>query len=762
MKRMKQLGMLWFAAVICLTAMMALPRSASALTDAEQIVGVQVAPVDVPLGEAVVPQDLSDALSAQTGDGCALDMEKLRELFDVDADVDALHVQAAGWRGEYSAAPSTTGAFEIDARSRYILIELIESERKMVQWAGVVAPGEAPRSLFSCSMQAPSDDALEIDISKVVEAYGDVELQIADEGKAYALCPTDDGVARIAMKGKPKYVFIRREADGRQPYLWAARFDEPVRCALEPAGEVEPDASALSWSISIGEMDARRIPLTFDAGNGALPLPWAQVRLTYVDAAGEVLREEQISATEFSSIGSYTHEPQMPKGTSSVRASVYLDGEAVCEAEAGLSLPAPDPALNAPQPSGETGRPKPEPSPTPAIVLEMEATATPEPAVELRIADNPAVAYDGKAHAPEIEVRTARAQAAYSYAPVGAGGALPAQGDWQSGLPEATEAGTHEWWIRAEAKGREIEYQDAKGEKLNARSGCVRVKLEILPAELQIELSAEQIGQAVYDGREQTLRFRYDASVKRDESGCFDLQTVLDDPRWRKEGELVRTDAGEYPVEPEAGTVEFLDALRDGLSPNYKAEWAWKPSNVQLLKKPVALTSDSAATVYGAEDWPLKAGGVEGLDGFVEGDLYNSDVVAIGEQSAAGVGENGIWVNEDLQHNYRLEIRPGALVVFPQSLDGDAPEWNAQDGAARAREWSEASPEEMPGYYLGMRVELERSRAPYDGAPKQILPRFSDANGAPIHLEMEKDYSLRFLRNGVETDDLTNAGELAV
>lgn len=57
MKRMKQLGMLWFAAVICLTAMMALPRSASALTDAEQIVGVQVAPVDVPLGEAVVPQD---------------------------------------------------------------------------------------------------------------------------------------------------------------------------------------------------------------------------------------------------------------------------------------------------------------------------------------------------------------------------------------------------------------------------------------------------------------------------------------------------------------------------------------------------------------------------------------------------------------------------------------------------------------------------------------------------------------------------------
>ena len=198
-------------------------------------------------------------------------------------------------------------------------------------------------------------------------------------------------------------------------------------------------------------------------------------------------------------------------------------------------------------------------------------------------------------------------------------------------------------------------------------------------------------------------------------------------------------------------------------------QWVEGKDAVEIKPRPVAIRSESAFAVYtpSLADAPLKTEqtDISGQDGFV--DSYNSGyITATGSQSAVGVGENTIHIDDALKDNanYDIQCHPGQLIVFPQSIveSGEYPAWDEARGEfAQNEETAKQAYDEGAGFYDGMQVRLIvdgniantvllPSSAPltltYTGgsAAERIELQFADKNESPLELVEGTDYALSF------------------
>ena len=365
-------------------------------------------------------------------------------------------------------------------------------------------------------------------------------------------------------------------------------------------------------------------------------------------------------------------------------------------------------------------------------------------------------AYDGEPHAVTVKVLTGEQNVKTFFVPADDSETAPLEpAGGEEGLPQATDAGTLTAYVRVEAKNRRVVCVDADGNEQSAENGWTKVSIEIQPAAVTLSVRARQMEEAVYNGREQTLTLRFEASVEADPTGKFDLSAVTGDKRWSSETAVTGKAAGQYPVEIGKEQFRFIETI----DPNYQVTVNCLPFEAEIRKKPVTLVSDSAVALYGEAE-TLTAGKVQGTDAFCEGDYYSSDARAVGRQEGVGASRNRIQLKDELNtDNYELSCEEGVLVIFPQSIDANAPAWSEGKEKIDPKQFVDEA-EKLPGYYDGMSVKLNRAESDYDGSEKKPAVSFS-RNGERVDLTSE-DYAVRYLRGGEETSDLVNAGKIDV
>ena len=364
--------------------------------------------------------------------------------------------------------------------------------------------------------------------------------------------------------------------------------------------------------------------------------------------------------------------------------------------------------------------------------------------------------------------------------------------DWSEGLPTMTDAGTKTFCVRADSD--ECKFIYVLGDDAAQRVDHADVTMTVARAKAYAYIALEPAGETasgtegyVYDGTEQTLE--YECVLDHVDTSPDALSEELteklnsDAADWKQaaRGSLTRRDAGRYEVE-RSWANEIMEGLKQAAGPNYEltVQWVEGKDAVEIKPRAVTITSESAFAVYtpSLADAPLKTEqtDISGQDGFV--DSYNSGyITATGSQSAVGVGENTIYIAEELKKNanYDIQCDPGQLIVFPQSIV-ESEEYPAWDEARR--EFAQNEETAKQAYYDGMQVRLIvdgniantvllPSSTPltlsYTGEPaaERIEVQFADKNETPLELEEGKDYALSFQSAETSSDeaDAVDAGE---
>ena len=355
--------------------------------------------------------------------------------------------------------------------------------------------------------------------------------------------------------------------------------------------------------------------------------------------------------------------------------------------------------------------------------------------------------------------------------------------DWSEGLPTMTDAGTKTFCVRAESD--ECNFVYVHGADSAVRVDHAVVTMTVDPAKAYAYIALEPAGETAsgtegyvyYDGTEQTLEYEcvldhVDTSPDAPDALSEELTEKLnsDAAGWKQaaRGSLTGRDAGRYEVKAQWANG-IMEGLKQAAGANYEltVQWVEGKDAVEIKPRPVAIRSESAFAVYtpSLADAPLKTEqtDISGQDGFV--DSYNSGyITATGSQSAVGVGENTIHIDDALKDNanYDIQCQPGSLIVFPQSIVESDPAWDEARGEfAQNEETAKQAYDEGDGFYDGMQVRLIvdgniantvllPSSAPltltYTGgsAAERIELQFADKNESPLELVEGTDYALSF------------------
>ena len=348
--------------------------------------------------------------------------------------------------------------------------------------------------------------------------------------------------------------------------------------------------------------------------------------------------------------------------------------------------------------------------------------------------------------------------------------------DWSEGLPTMTDAGTKTFCVRAESD--ECNFVYVHGADSAVRVDHAVVTMTVDPAKAYAYIALEPAGETasgtegyVYDGTEQTLEYECVLDHVDVETSPDALREELteklnsDAASWKQaaRGSLTGRDAGRYEVEDQWEN-EIIEQLIQAAAPNYEltVQWVEGKDAVEIKPRTVTIRSESAFAVYtpSLADAPLKTEqtDISGQDGFV--DSYNSGyITATGSQSAVGVGENTIHIDDALKDNanYDIQCHPGQLIVFPQAIveSDEYPAWD------EAEETAKQAYDEDDGFYDGMQVRLivdgnnantvllpssEPLTLAYTGEPaaERIELQFADKNESLLELVEGTDYELSF------------------
>lgn len=350
--------------------------------------------------------------------------------------------------------------------------------------------------------------------------------------------------------------------------------------------------------------------------------------------------------------------------------------------------------------------------------------------------------------------------------------------DWSEGLPTMKDAGTKTFCVRADSD--ECKFIYVLGDDAAQRVDHADVTMTVVPAKAYAYIALEPAGETapgtegyVYDGTEQTLE--YECVLDHVKTSPDALKEELteklnsDAAGWKQaaRGSQTGRDAGRYEVELEPS---WANGIMEAAGPNYEltVQWVEGKNAVEIKPCSVTIRSESAFAVYtpSLADAPLKTEqtDISGQDGFV--DSYNSGyITATGSQSAVGVGENTIHIDDALKDNanYDIQCHPGQLIVFPQAIveSKEYPAWDeargefAQNEDAAKQAYDER---DGAGFYDGMQVRLivdgntvllpssEPLTLAYTGEPaaERIELQFADKNESRLELVEGTDYELSF------------------
>ena len=366
--------------------------------------------------------------------------------------------------------------------------------------------------------------------------------------------------------------------------------------------------------------------------------------------------------------------------------------------------------------------------------------------------------------------------------------------DWSEGLPTMTDAGTKDFCVRAESDECSFVYVHGDDNAVRVDYGVVTMTVSRAQAVAYIALeptgeTASETEGYVYDGTEQTLEYECVLDHVKTDSEALDeeLKEMLDSDAasWKQaaHGSLTGRDAGRYEVKDQWANG-IIKQLKQAAGSNYELTVQWVEGKEAVFIEPltVVIASESAVAVYtpSLADAPLKTEqtDISGQDGFV--DSYNSGyITATGSQSAVGVGENTIHIDDALKDNanYDIQCHPGQLIVFPQAIveSDESKEYPAWDEAQREEfaqneETAKQAYDEGAGFYDGMQVRLivdgntvqlpssERLTLAYTGEPaaERIELQFADKNEYLLELVEGTDYELSF--QSAETSSVGNDG----
>lgn len=405
---------------------------------------------------------------------------------------------------------------------------------------------------------------------------------------------------------------------------------------------------------------------------------------------------------------------------------------------------------------------------------------------------------DASAEAQSIEAdgfdaASALENARWQYAEIAEGARAEEleEDDWSEGLPTMKDAGTKTFCVRAYSD--ECKFIYVLGDDAAQRVDHADVTMTVDPAKAYAYIALEPAGETasgtegyVYNGTEQTLEYEcvldhVKTSPDAPDALSEELTEKLnsDAAGWKQAARGSRTgrDAGRYEVEPNG----IMEGLKQAAGPNYKltVQWVEGKDAVEIKPRPIAIRSESAVAVYAPSlaDAPLKTEqtDISGQDGFV--DSYNSGyITATGSQSAVGVGENTIHIDDALKGNanYDIQCHPGQLIVFPQAIveSEEYPAWDEARGEfAQNEDAAKQAYDEGAGFYDGMQVRLivdgniantvqlpssEPLTLAYTGEPaaERIELQFADKNESPLELVEGTDYALSF-RPASETSSVS-------
>lgn len=682
-------------------------------------------------GAAGNMQSLKDALAdEQLDDGLLrLDMDRLRAKFGC-AEKAELKVYAATRKGNYEeCVASQDGIVAIPAGKHYVRIECSSGEsqdKSNVCWAGVIA-SDAPQALMYAEPQETQagDEGLVLDLSEVFEACSSENIMVysAREGKTDSLKEVENGVVCVdlaARTGRDKrYVTILMQqqddpANETARCLWAGVFtydsEQPAqRYVLRWLGEpVIPD-----WSI---EIDEQEVSLSLDGGQeSSAQESEMRVKFTFMDSNDEVLYAppEATISTELT----------IPPGTVLVKAQLMLDGEVLDEKQ--LKYTEPD----APTPSST-----PSPTLTPALRLDSETA---------EIQDGK-ITFSGTVTL-ENGGETAEWVLYVNHRPCEAKWTLNEDGSARFRVDNYPgNAGRLSISVRAADESTEF-------------SNEVELETQVSPVRVMVGGWAGE-----YDGEPHTATATVltgEQNVKTFFVLAGDSESAPLEPAGGEEGLPQATDAGTLTAyvraEAEDRRVIYVDEDGNALD----TENGWVEVAVEIRPAAVTLVSGSGVALYGDVETLTNDEKIQGTDDFCEGDYYIGDARAVGSQAGAGVSRNTIQLGDKLNtDNYELSREEGVLVIFPQSIDANAPAWSEEKDRIDPEQFADA--ENLPGYYDGMSVKLKREESDYDGSEKKPAVIFSK-NGEQVKLTSE-DYEVRYLRGGVETGDLVSAGKIDV
>ena len=596
---------------------------------------------------------------------------------------------------------------------------------------------------------ADSGDAAALDMAMLAESFGEDTLIVsyAIPGRNYVETENAGGTVLLPAEGADRLIIVEN-ADRR--VLWAGVFGGGTEDVLLPMAQ---------WEHEEPSADGENTGLTLDVTE--LAAGCGESLCVQVSADGESYepfilgREKTVQQVPGKAEKWYVLIGTDTEGMKDyIWAGVFSGDDA-----AGRIVFHPtdsffDPAAWTPEPATEEAEETDMPTPTAA------PTETPVPVFDVQILEYSGI-YDGMQHS--VEAVAEQPDVTYRYSVCAEEDDAP-DGDWINGLPSLTDAGEQWAFVQAEKDGYRPVYQDEDGIQQNDGQEWIKVHLLLQPVPLTVELTGEQIGEAVYDGSEQTVPVKYHIRAVSGASDLFPQEALEKDAGWTGEGQVTGKDAGSYPIEEPEEQIEFIKSY----DANFAVTVRWKESEVRILPKPIEFGSASAVALYEPSVGSLTASEmVRGVRSIADGDYFSGDVTARGEQRGVGVSSNGIVLSgrfAERQSNYSFDLAAGTgkLAIFPQSISDNCENWDMEQAMEELARYDDQSAEELPSYYAGMQVSLERDLTTYNGAQKTILVRFCDKQGESMVLTENEDYTVAYFRDGEETEDLTNPGEITV
>ena len=677
-----------------------------------------------------------------------------------------------------------------------------------VHLVGAQANEQEATEEFPFSLYASGDAATSVALDFSAFADGDVLIQYSSQGdpnaSGWKVADLSDGGKAVCLPAGIRCIIITegKETDGR--LLWRGLFEPqgqtnaPGALAFVLEGE-----TAVNIAISSVTGDALLVQCT-----GIASPEEYTVRIAFRQGEREVLSAEIGLESAFSFADAYSvryarqNQPFPEEEWDTLEVALCYHG-IVADSDVRIvsfatstPMATPTPTL-APTPVA-TPTPTPAPTPSPVVQICVEdyvaeysggVHVLPEPMYRIhslwQVGESFALLPFGRE-----EERETMGDVRWYYREIDAAGENPQEPIvWQQGLPRMTDVGEKVFYIRAEKEGYRFGYCNLTNGSQGGEYAIVRMK--ITPAPVSVRLSVEQDAEYVYDGTEQSLGYTCKAvSIEAQTQAQQDaaLAKLNGSATWKNgvSGRVQGAEAGDYSIG--ARKAELEEMLRMDMGGNFLLSVEWARDTVSIGKREIALVSASKAMVYDEQRMPLEADPTEfgclPENGLVSGDYYSGNITVSASQNEAGIGENAFAAFEGAfaaqQDNYAISLQPGKLIVFPQAIapSEDAPDWETvrakYEGNFNVEEAVLAF-EQGASFYNGMAVELsvgaqiaaeedEAVQVTYNAESyaDAVGIRFRDREGNPLPLEEGTDYSLRFYRDGAETDNLTDAGEIVV